>query len=307
MPDHPTADAPADPVEAVRQLAGSYPDLPVAAMRWALDNWAVAGPRFLAMLRARADGGPADEAQDEALYFAIHLLAEQRETAACQPLCRLLLDAERTGEVFGDDVDLTLMGVLIACFDGDPGPLVRLVEAVETDGSVRGAALDALGYHTRAGGFDDAAMRALLRRCYEELPPRGPGILWLSWVTAVGLLGYRDLLDEVRQLIDDGWVPEGMLDYEDVEADVQAAEADPTGLEVFYRAAVRPFEDSIATFTTWQRSAGDPIDDEFYDDGLLDASNGGLRLPYVNPLRDVGRNDPCPCGSGRKYKKCCLP
>jgi uncharacterized protein len=23
-------------------------------------------------------------------------------------------------------------------------------------------------------------------------------------------------------------------------------------------------------------------------------------------LRDVGRNDPCPCGSGKKYKKCCL-
>jgi uncharacterized protein YecA (UPF0149 family) len=28
--------------------------------------------------------------------------------------------------------------------------------------------------------------------------------------------------------------------------------------------------------------------------------------PYVNPIRDVGRNDPCPCGSGRKFKKCCL-
>ena len=22
-------------------------------------------------------------------------------------------------------------------------------------------------------------------------------------------------------------------------------------------------------------------------------------------LIDVGRNDPCPCGSGKKYKKCC--
>ncbi|MBO9323855.1 MAG: SEC-C domain-containing protein, partial [Roseiflexus sp.] len=21
----------------------------------------------------------------------------------------------------------------------------------------------------------------------------------------------------------------------------------------------------------------------------------------------VGRNDPCPCGSGKKYKQCCLP
>ena len=28
--------------------------------------------------------------------------------------------------------------------------------------------------------------------------------------------------------------------------------------------------------------------------------------PLVNQFRDVGRNDPCPCGSGKKYKKCCL-
>jgi uncharacterized protein len=23
-------------------------------------------------------------------------------------------------------------------------------------------------------------------------------------------------------------------------------------------------------------------------------------------MGDVGRNDPCPCGSGKKFKKCCL-
>ncbi|HPQ79810.1 MAG TPA: SEC-C metal-binding domain-containing protein [Candidatus Dojkabacteria bacterium] len=23
--------------------------------------------------------------------------------------------------------------------------------------------------------------------------------------------------------------------------------------------------------------------------------------------KKVGRNDPCPCGSGKKYKKCCYP
>ena len=26
--------------------------------------------------------------------------------------------------------------------------------------------------------------------------------------------------------------------------------------------------------------------------------------PARNPARDVGRNDPCPCGSGKKFKKC---
>ncbi len=28
--------------------------------------------------------------------------------------------------------------------------------------------------------------------------------------------------------------------------------------------------------------------------------------PEEAPLKHVGRNDPCPCGSGKKYKKCCL-
>ena len=23
-------------------------------------------------------------------------------------------------------------------------------------------------------------------------------------------------------------------------------------------------------------------------------------------MNKVGRNDPCPCGSGKKYKKCCI-
>ena len=28
-------------------------------------------------------------------------------------------------------------------------------------------------------------------------------------------------------------------------------------------------------------------------------------IPYSNPNKNIGRNDPCPCGSGKKYKKCC--
>ena len=34
------------------------------------------------------------------------------------------------------------------------------------------------------------------------------------------------------------------------------------------------------------------------------ASGQGVALR--RPAAKVGRNDPCPCGSGRKYKACCL-
>ncbi len=33
--------------------------------------------------------------------------------------------------------------------------------------------------------------------------------------------------------------------------------------------------------------------------------NHGRQLGPVVPTEKVGRNDPCPCGSGKKYKKCC--
>lgn len=30
------------------------------------------------------------------------------------------------------------------------------------------------------------------------------------------------------------------------------------------------------------------------------------RKPSVREYKKIGRNDPCPCGSGKKYKNCCL-
>jgi SEC-C motif-containing protein len=36
-----------------------------------------------------------------------------------------------------------------------------------------------------------------------------------------------------------------------------------------------------------------------YDEGTIDAK------PIVRSSPKVGRNDPCPCGSGKKYKHCC--
>ena len=37
---------------------------------------------------------------------------------------------------------------------------------------------------------------------------------------------------------------------------------------------------------------------------FVDGKRGGAET-FVRQEPKVGRNDPCPCGSGRKYKKCC--
>ena len=44
------------------------------------------------------------------------------------------------------------------------------------------------------------------------------------------------------------------------------------------------------------------IDDIFEFDDIFAMEK---EQPYVRLQPKIGRNDPCPCGSGKKYKKCC--
>jgi len=45
-------------------------------------------------------------------------------------------------------------------------------------------------------------------------------------------------------------------------------------------------------------------DDEASSNGSAPARAGVATVTAVNPMRKVGRNDLCPCGSGKKYKRC---
>ncbi|MFR1725154.1 SEC-C metal-binding domain-containing protein, partial [Emergencia timonensis] len=65
--------------------------------------------------------------------------------------------------------------------------------------------------------------------------------------------------------------------------------------------------------------AGEAKKSEYIDDDMVRAMQGGGELPEEAQVPDreakpqtvrrdhpkVGRNDPCPCGSGKKYKNCC--
>lgn len=65
------------------------------------------------------------------------------------------------------------------------------------------------------------------------------------------------------------------------------------------------------------RPYSEPISGERREELIVGAAAGAMRLyryfrleptnvlPFMRPAGKVGRNDPCSCGSGRKYKKCC--
>ena len=51
--------------------------------------------------------------------------------------------------------------------------------------------------------------------------------------------------------------------------------------------------------------SAEEIDDHACGDPHCDDHHEML-TPFRRDAPKVGRNDPCPCGSGKKHKKCCL-
>jgi len=64
-----------------------------------------------------------------------------------------------------------------------------------------------------------------------------------------------------------------------------------------------PFSDTIGALSTWHGFSEEYALEQRkrqHQVRMTDTDNA------KNLYREIGRNDPCPCGSGKKYKKCCL-
>jgi len=65
--------------------------------------------------------------------------------------------------------------------------------------------------------------------------------------------------------------------------------------------------EQLKRMETLRAESGDLIIDAVYDirDYFKDTQGAAQSVPEERAEPKTGRNDPCPCGSGKKYKKCC--
>jgi hypothetical protein len=263
---------------------------------------------------------------EDALFLAFHLLGEWRETTAYRPLANLLrLPGDALESVLGDAVTMTAHRVMAAVFDGDPAPLHAIVRDETADEFIRSGMIHALVMLTLSGAIPRAETTAFLRDCYDRLQPREGCFVWDGWQHAVAWLGLVELKPLVQKVFARGWIDSSWLSFQDFEEDLNHAIAYPDAPPLADDSELTPFDDTIAELEHWAcfqpKSARDDESDVFESDDLEsddvfdsddlesdNASTGWLpnHVPKRNPFRHVGRNDPCPCGSGKKFKKCCL-
>ena len=291
---------------AIRTLASAGHDLPREAMRWALNHWDGAAPDLLGVLERFADGTDRSEEAVGAAFFILHLAAEKRETRAFAPLCRLAKDAEAIEAVLGDGVTTTLKRILIGTYDGDLDALKGVIEAEQADEYVRAGALEVLAYLAATGRLAREEAEAYLLWLHDTLRPQHESFVWYGWTSAVALLGLEAMSGVVRRAFERGLIDPMVTNYDLFREDLRRTLADPERMAGFRHDRIAPLEDAIGELEGWYAFSDAAKRDRARQAAREVATLEPPQGPAFNPYKHVGRNDPCPCGSGKKFKKCCL-
>lgn len=306
--------------------------LPEAALREAQRRREEITPRLIRLLRdAAATVRAGEELTGNGHLFALFLLTEFRAKDALPAIIEAVsLPDDGAFELFGDAVTEDLSGVLAALADDSLATIDEMIANRSLNEYVRWSAAQTYLHFVRDGRLTrDEAVQRLRQRLSEAITNRDRAI---AGPLISELVNYspREAFDEIKAAFANRLVERSLVTMKDVERSISEGEAcvqralkicPPTGVE-----------DTVEELSQWasyqQYDEDDEIDaDDYEDDGydstlhspLSGASTlAGRRwdddldpraleppatIRHTAPR--VGRNDPCPCGSGKKFKRCC--
>ena len=245
----------------------------------------------------------------DAFIFGFFLLAEWRETRAYRPLAKLLRrDPEFLDALMGDAITESSARVMAGVFDGDVQPLFDILLDDDADGFLRGEMFDTLAIIALQDDTLRPSIAAFLMDFFDLTGTVSGEEIWWAWAECIAALGLATMEPQVRAVFDRGLIAPDHSRIGDFTQRLQAT-VDAGRPEWFTGLSSNTLiTDTIAELEPWYCFTPE-----------YRAKKAAGRLNVVSSLMPrsgdpfnsvftgkTGRNDPCPCGSGKKFKKCCL-
>jgi hypothetical protein len=262
-------------------------------------------PLLLQILERLADDPEAWPGYEDRMahIYALYMLALFREKRAYPLMVRIFSEpGEEILELTGDAVLNNGTQMLASVCDGDPGGIKALIENEQANAYIRSIAMEALVKLVAAGRLTRREVVEYFLGLFRTME-RTPGYQWDSLAMACTDLWPREFMDELELAYDEGLVDESCLEWEEI------TEALAQGMAACLHQSSRrgAFITDLAQDMGWMQA--------FSTDHRREAANkpghpvsGPQGLPGTATRKaspKVGRNDPCPCGSGKKLKECC--
>lgn len=240
-----------------------------------------------------------DQIEEQSNYmahiYAMFLLAQFREKRAFPLIVDIFSHPGDTSDKIGGEfVCESLPRVLASVCHGDTTLIKQMIENRDLDEYVRDAGLRALltlvgnGEKTREEVMDyyKSLFRGKLKRKHS--------MVWDGLVSCSSYLCPKEVYEDIKKAYEDDLVVPFFINLKDVdkhlsigwEKNLSRLKKDPH---------YQFIDDTISCMDWW--ACFQP------KEKLM--SNPLKSSEITSKCKKIGRNDPCPCGSGKKYKKCC--
>jgi hypothetical protein len=267
-------------------------------------------PELLRILEETVDRAVQLDAEGNymAHLYAMFLLAQFRETRAYPLVVRLAsLPGDLPDSLCGEFITEDLGQVLASVCGGELAGIQSLIENEATDQWVRSAALGSLVTLVAAGQKSRDEIVNYFAGLFRGKLVRQWSHVWDTLISCSSDLHAEELLDDIKQAYEEGLVDPGFIGFDDVKS-VMAMGKDRTLARLADDPHRRLVDDTVAEMGWWacfrqdsRNGANSPTEVS----SRTTPKPGVAASQIIKAAPKIGRNERCPCGSGKKYKKCC--
>jgi hypothetical protein len=295
----------AEILDQLERLRGKFPKEAVDA---AMARREEITPDLLRILEDTANRAAQHEAEYDymAHFYALFLLAQFREPRAYPLVFRLAsLPSSVLDWVFGDLLTEGLDSVLASVCGGDLTLIKSLVENEAGDEWVRGSALSSLVTLVAVGQKSREEIISYFGSLFGGKLEQKSSHVWDSLAVNSCQLYAEELLGDIERAFEEGLIDPSYITPEQVRDELSSGKE-----RILARLADDPrrclIEDTVDEMHFW------PCFRDRQSSSTVHAApewTPKIPVPHSSPIRrdspKIGRNEPCPCGSNKKYKKCC--
>lgn len=243
--------------------------------------------------------------------YAMYLLAQFRETRAFPILVDILrLPKGTVDDLLGDTITEGLARILASLCGGDIDPIKRLIEDPTVDEWVRGAALYSISELYFQNLLDRQPVVEYFRHLLTGGLEQEYNNTWDVLASCMYDMHPGELLDEIRPAYESGYVDPGYVGLDEMESAARKsvdAVMDRSREEKYSAGLIDNVSEEMKWWACFKRTPRSDHRSSIAPEKDKDAGTPQLAdsAPAVQAAPAISRCKPCPCGSGRKYKKCC--
>ncbi len=265
-------------------------DLPRDALTKAIALREPVTPRLLKFLESQEEHADEMRGKENLMLhiYALYLLAQFREQRAYPIIVNFFsLPGDISVETTGDVVTEGLHRILASVYDGDDTPLKGLIEDANVNEHVRSAALKSFVVLVVCEKKSRKEIMAYFQSLFKGKLEKPSPPVWTSLVNCSADLYPEEVYEDIQQVYADGLV-EG-IEIDEVQKNYALGKK-----KALKKLNTNPqytlIKETIKEMQNW---------------ACFKKQKEAPRFSELRTGPKIGRNDPCSCGSGKKYKKCC--